>query len=693
MDELGSQLLLRGSMAQPPHVSVDLRLDMITGLAFSRTGELVVASMNGSVDMMNPITAVKKTVSFDKVFDSLRCSCVDVSRDGRFVCIGSNQGVFTWCPPLNKLRGTKDILWRSRQSFQNVVNVAISPDGDTVVASSSDRATHLFDIKNGNILATIANFRNRGYRSSRRDVNSSVAEGYIIASVFDPMTKDDVLLATSNGCFAVWDVQQTKYNRTNQQSIPMRNVLNISRAPLTCMAVSRFGRFVGLGSSNHHIFIVKRSMDLRSQRTGGTARRFVLEGHRDRVSCLSFLPKDDRILVSGSWDRSIRVWDAIERKSLHVIAPAHGYHISSLSFSRKHVLLQGEKSWVFATGSLDKTVRIWNYDCLTNPDNQGSIVRASDTITCLSFSPSGVLVACGTQLGNLQIWDPANLQTHQQPSFSISSGTTEAIQVLAFSRRAGFVIAGTTRGWIHIFDVNARSHVYCWSASSASVVAVALSFDSQTMGVGTDGSSLLIWHCKDRLPRHQVNLHQRNVSAISFSPNGHFLAAATLSKNVNIYNVVTADLVFQLQNFPKLVYTMCFTDESNSLACVLRDGKVSINRVSRVWPPRDSAPAEQVVSMSSALRRLKSNTFTHFPMKCENHTVHYNDKHFTFTSAVDPRLALLAVNPASGVAPRNNDHDQEGSVEHDASAFRFGAVALGLNVHFFQVPLTHTREQ
>jgi len=76
-----------------------------------------------------------------------------------------------------------------------------------------------------------------------------------------------------------------------------------------------------------------------------------LLGHEDYVRSVAFSP-DGKKIVSGSDDKTIRVWDA--QTGIQIAEPLYGHESSvrSVTFSPN-----GDK---IISGSLDKTIRIWN---------------------------------------------------------------------------------------------------------------------------------------------------------------------------------------------------------------------------------------------------------------------------------------------------------------------------------------------
>jgi len=69
------------------------------------------------------------------------------------------------------------------------------------------------------------------------------------------------------------------------------------------------------------------------------------------VSSLAFRPDDPNVLVTGSWDKTVKLWDLSTSTCLSTMR-GHGSDVMSVSWSPDGARL--------ASGSRDKTVRLWD---------------------------------------------------------------------------------------------------------------------------------------------------------------------------------------------------------------------------------------------------------------------------------------------------------------------------------------------
>jgi F-box and WD-40 domain protein MET30 len=112
----------------------------------------------------------------------------------------------------------------------------------------------------------------------------------------------------------------------------------------------------------------------------------VLTGHTNGVMCLQM---DDQYLITGSYDRTARIWD-IETGQLIRTLTGHTSGIRALQFDKK----------VLITASMDSTLRVWDYrtgQCLT------TLTGHTDSVICLHLDKRRL--ASGSADHTIRVWD------------------------------------------------------------------------------------------------------------------------------------------------------------------------------------------------------------------------------------------------------------------------------------------------
>ena len=104
----------------------------------------------------------------------------------------------------------------------------------------------------------------------------------------------------------------------------------------------------------------------------------ILEGHTGGVNSVAFSP-DGKQIVSGSWDKTVRRWDAATGQQLLPALEGHTDYVSSVAFSP-----DGKQ---IVSGSRDKTVRRWDAD--TGQQLLPALKGHTNRVTSVAFSPDG----------------------------------------------------------------------------------------------------------------------------------------------------------------------------------------------------------------------------------------------------------------------------------------------------------------
>lgn len=120
-----------------------------------------------------------------------------------------------------------------------------------------------------------------------------------------------------------------------------------------------------------------------------------LLGHRDATQCLVFHPRLP-LLISGSSDRTVRVWNLDTHQQVHVFDD-HENEVRELAFSPDGTEL--------ASVAWDGTVRIRDADTF----ELRSVLHSDvPVLNALAWSPDGLTLAVGTRSGEIQLFDRAS---------------------------------------------------------------------------------------------------------------------------------------------------------------------------------------------------------------------------------------------------------------------------------------------
>ncbi|KAJ5633196.1 hypothetical protein N7490_009535 [Penicillium lividum] len=284
----------------------------------------------------------------------------------------------------------------------------------------------------------------------------------------------------------------------------------------------------------------------------------VLEGHLEAVSSVNLSP-DGRLLASGSWDNTVRLWDPTTG-ALQQTLEGHSSWVYSVAFSSNGQLL--------ASGSRDKIIRLWD-------PTTGALLQTleghSSWVYSVVFSPSGRLLASGSWDNTVRLWDPATgalqhtLRDH-----------SDSVNTVAFSPDSRLLASGshdhTIKLWVPVTGVLQQT----LEGHSEQVNSVAFSPDGRLLASGSNDHTVRVWDPTTGALQQILRGHSNGINLVAFSPDGYLLVSGSVDKTVRIWNPTTGALQQTLEGHSSWVESVAFSHDGFLLASGSRDKTIRL---------------------------------------------------------------------------------------------------------------------
>jgi WD40 repeat protein len=180
----------------------------------------------------------------------------------------------------------------------------------------------------------------------------------------------------------------------------------------------------------------------------------VLRGHTNSVKSVSFSPDGIRI-VTGSWDKTVRLWDAATGQPVGEPLRGHTRPVKSVSFSPDGTRI--------VSGSEDKTVRLW--DAATGEPVGEPLRGHTSSVNSVSFSPDGTRIVTGSRDSTIRLWDAATGQPVGEPLW----GHTDSVMSVSFSPDGTRIVTGSWDCTVRLWDAVTRQPLQQRAVSYPSV--------------------------------------------------------------------------------------------------------------------------------------------------------------------------------------------------------------------------------
>ena len=303
-----------------------------------------------------------------------------------------------------------------------------------------------------------------------------------------------------------------------------------------------------------------------------------LGGHLGSVWSVAFSP-DGRRIVTGSADKTAKVWDSGSGKEL-VTLRGHSGGVRSAAFSP-----DGQR---VVTGGDDQTAKVWEAATGTN---LLTLRGHSNAVYSVAFSPDGQRIVTGSHDRTAKVWEAAtgtNLLTLR--------GHSNAVYSVAFSPDGQRIVTGSHDRAAKVWEAASGNEMLTLAGHSMWVFSAAFSPDGRRIVTGSGDQTARVWDATNGAPALTLKGHSGYVYSAAFSPDGQRILTGGLDGTARVWDAANGAELFTLKGHSGGISSVAFSPNGQWMLTGSEDW------TARIWDAASGLPADKMGGNRLTLR-------------------------------------------------------------------------------------------
>jgi WD40 repeat protein/serine/threonine protein kinase len=295
------------------------------------------------------------------------------------------------------------------------------------------------------------------------------------------------------------------------------------------------------------------------------------QGHGGAVTSLA-MRSNGRLIISGSEDASIRVWDTANGNCLRILQ-GHAREVESIALTKDGAGL--------LSGSQDRTLKLWNLAkarCVQTYEGHEASVLA------VGLTPDGKRAVSGSKDETLRLWDLATgkcLRTFK--------GHRGAVRSVYLHSDGVYALAGGDDGKMRLWELDTGRCVRVFSGHEGWIGAVCLTRDGTYALSGGEDQTVRAWEVDTEECLFTLKGHAEAVRAVCVDDNIENALSGSADHSIKVWDLTTQKCTLTLQGHHGAIRALCIN----------RPGSVAISGGTdqniKLWNPRWDAKAPSQV--------------------------------------------------------------------------------------------------
>lgn len=257
------------------------------------------------------------------------------------------------------------------------------------------------------------------------------------------------------------------------------------------------------------------------------ARLATLKGHDGAVTVCLFTPCSGRV-VTASEDGTVKIWNANGGDAL-VTCRGHSFAVTACALSPGGRYL--------ASASDDSTIRIWDRQAGDWSTKLFSGYEHDASTDFLAFSPDVSRLVAQTG-GSIRVW-----QTGGEPEYVALLSDSGEIICAAFSPDGGFLVSGSDRGEVTLWDPIRGAFSRQLGEHSGAVNDCAVSPNGRHVLTASKDDTLVLWSVDESVAPQRLSSLFGTPTACAFAPDGRHAVSVLRGGLIEVWDLEKEEVV------------------------------------------------------------------------------------------------------------------------------------------------------
>jgi WD40 repeat protein len=283
----------------------------------------------------------------------------------------------------------------------------------------------------------------------------------------------------------------------------------------------------------------------------------ILQGHVDPVYCVA-ITSDSKYILSGSGDKTIRVW-SLGTKTQQAVLKGHTGSVRSL-------VVTSDSKYI-VSGSFDKTIRLWNFDSKT----QEAVLQGhTDSVRTVVITSDNKYIISGSWDKTIRVWS-LNNKTQE----AVLKGHTDWVSSIVITTNNKYFISGSGDKTVRLWNLENKAQEAVLQVHNHWVNTIALTSDNKYVVSGVE-TTVKVWNFNKKTQEATLKGHNSFVTSVRITNDSKYIISGSEDKTVRIWNLDKKTQEALLQGYSGWISSLAITNNGKRVVYGSEDCTVRI---------------------------------------------------------------------------------------------------------------------